>query len=167
MIRAIFFYLDRSFLLQTSRRSIYDVAVDDFRTHVIQQESLGPKAISGAYDLWLADRDECALNSGLFRDAINMFYELHVYTSHFEPKALKWSQTYIQEWAERECTQKQLPGYVQACRDLIDGEMRRCEVFQLDSSTKRELLSILETYMIELKEAELCKSLTPKSLPAF
>ena len=103
----------------------------------------------------LADRLQQSPDKALFKDAVDMFHALAVYTNEFEPKLLATSQEYIAGWADRECTDKELPDYVSACNTFIDAEMARCEGFDLDDTTSQELLQQLEHHLIVRKEAEL------------
>lgn len=60
-------------------------------------------------------------------------------------------------WADKECAERDLPGYVAESVKLMDVEMKRCDQFNLDLSTRRDLLTKLEDLLIDRKEAELSK----------
>lgn len=154
-IRAIFFYLDRSYLLHKSNPSIQESTTQCFRDHIFGDSALAGKAVDGACDLLALDRAQTNPDQALFKDAVDMFHDLAIYTVEFEPRMLAISQSYIREWADRECGEKSLPDYVDACRNFIDSEMARCDGFDLDSTTKSELLNLLEHHLIERKEADL------------
>ncbi len=156
-IRSIFFYLDRSHLLQTSSPSIHDTAVTQFRTHIFGDPLLRTKIIDGTCDLLLADRKGSSLDHSLFRDAVKLFHDLAVYTTDFEPRMLHLSQDYISKWADRECSERVLADYVEECLEFIETEMKRCELFEFDATTRRALLTLLEHHLVERKEADLSK----------
>ena len=88
-----------------------------------------------------------------------MLHELVVYTSDFEQKLLASSQTFIVDWSEHECADRELPDYVRESVKLIDREMKRCEIFSLDNTTRRDLLTLLEDHLIERRQADLGKLL--------
>lgn len=84
-----------------------------------------------------------------------MFHDMQVYTHHFEPRMLEFSQTFVKEWADRESAEQSLPAYVKSALSLMKREIARVEVFRLDGSTKRDLLTLLEDHIISRKEARL------------
>ena len=83
------------------------------------------------------------------RNAIDCFHELVVYTEHFEPRLLEFSQNFMLTWSERAVQEKSLRDYVAASFDLIERERQRCVAFNLDSSTRRALMTLTEHYLIE------------------
>ena len=153
----MFFYLDRSYLLQASSPSISDSGVATFHSLIFGDETLARKAIGGACDLLLADRSNRTPDSAAFREAVDMFHDTGLYTNAFEPRLLSESQMYIRDWSDRECTERDLPDYVNACVRFIDSEMKRCDVFSLDDTTRRDLLTQLEDHLIERKQEDLSK----------
>jgi cullin-4 len=91
----------------------------------------------------------------MFSKTVNMFHEMRVYTSHFEPRLMEISQEYVVKWADAESAEKSLPEYVRSARALMDREMKRVEMFSLPNTTKRELLTLLEHHLISKKESRL------------
>lgn len=155
VIRQIFTYLDRSFLLQSSSPSIYETAIGCFRTYIFADAALRPKIIDGACDLVQADRMGDQSSQVMFKESVEMFHELSIYSKDFEPRMLHLSQDYIVAWSEKECADKDLPDYVRAATQLIETEMERCNAFDLDATTRRALLTLLEHHIVERREAEL------------
>ncbi|KAI9716636.1 MAG: hypothetical protein M1828_007614 [Chrysothrix sp. TS-e1954] len=165
-IRSIFLFLDRSYLLQNSKRSIYDMAVSLFRSHIFEEKksssghnpnksALRSKIIDGAYELLQAERTDQALDSTLFKESVDMLHDLGVYTTDLEPLIFAASQRYIVSWSETEIEARSLSEYVDASTHLIDSEMERCKNFNLDKTTKMELLTLLEHHLIERREQDL------------
>lgn len=154
----IFCYLDRSYLLP-KQESLHDIAVDLFRSHVFDHTKLSQRIIDGACDLIAVDRAGEDLDRELFSKAILMFHELQVYTKDFEPRMLELSQTYVQEWSDAASAEKPLPEYVKSARALIKNETARVETFRLDSSTRRDLLTLLEDHLIWRKRTRLGMSI--------
>lgn len=155
-LRAILTYLDRAYLLKRREPSIEDTTRDQFRDLVFNDATLKPKIIDGTYDLLLADRQGQTPDHAMFGDAIKMLHTLQVYSS-FESIMLGRSQEFIMAWADKECAERDLPGYVAESVKLMDVEMKRCDQFNLDLSTRRDLLTKLEDLLIDRKEAELSK----------
>lgn len=131
-----------------------------FQTHIFADRNLKPKILQGACDLIRADRDLAGgvVDRSLLRQAIDVFHALMVYTKDFEPMLLGESQAYFIDWAEHESTSRSLAGYVQESHKLIGRETERCDLFCLDASTRRELLTKLEELLIRRKESLLVKT---------
>ncbi|KAI6795163.1 Cullin-domain-containing protein [Hortaea werneckii] len=156
VIRAIFFFLDRSYLLSSSKPTLSDLTPQLFRDVVFSTESLKPKTVDGACDLVARDRtQQQALDKTLFRQAVDMFHELQVYSASFEPRFLGTTQNYVAEWSDNLIVEKSLPQYVALAEAFMASEMARCDEFALDASTKRDLLAVLEDHFVVRKETDL------------
>ena len=88
-VRWIFYYLDQSFLLHSKDQPVIrEMGLIQFRSYIFNDSSLKPKILKGAYNLIAADRggDVAALaDSTLLREAMDLFHNLDVYDSDFEP----------------------------------------------------------------------------------
>ncbi|KAF2112906.1 cullin-4B [Lophiotrema nucula] len=153
-IHWIFCYLDRAYLLP-KQQSLHDISVDLFRSNIFKDKQLNPIIVNGACELIAIDRAGKDLDRDTFERTVKMFHEMHVYTRYFEPRMLELSQAYIKEWADRESQEKSLSEYAKAARDLMRSEIERVELFKLDGSTRRDLLTLLEDHLISRKEARL------------
>lgn len=151
-IRCIFYYMDRSYMLQSSKTSLQDVAVKFFREQIFNNVTLKPKIVDGACDLVAADRMEQDMDSTILRQAIDMFHTLATYTTTFEPRMLALSQSYVIRWAE-EKSAGPVPDYVKAATEFMKNEVTRCERYGLDMSTRRDLLALLEEHLV-LQQAD-------------
>ncbi|KAI5238681.1 Cullin-domain-containing protein [Aureobasidium subglaciale] len=147
-IHNIFYYMDRSYLLQTSRGSLMDVAIRIFRENIFEDPTLKPGIIDGACDLIAADRSGDNLNKNQLSQAISMFHDLGTYSTSFEPRMLAFTQQYAIHWAEEKSAENTLPVYVNDAVGFMSKETERCELFGLDQSTKRDLLALLEEHII-------------------
>ena len=158
ILRSIFYYLDRSYLLHSaSSPSIDEMGIRQFRTIIFMLEPLKSKILQGACELVGADRsgNEIARNNCLYRDSIKMFHSLAVYTEFFEPMLVGESEQYYLLWAERIVPATDLAGYVESCVKLIDQEMRRCDDFGLDQTTKKTLEKYLEDILVAQRQTRL------------
>ena len=158
-IRAIFFFLDRSYLLPSSKPTLSELTPQLFRDIVFNNPMLKNTIIQGACDLVARDRKKAKgthhHNEQLFRQAVDMFHELATYTASFEPRFLAMSQNYIAEYSDEMVTEKPVPEFVSLADQTIAKEMNRCEDFALDASTRRDLLTLLEDHLIQRKETDL------------
>lgn len=156
VIRSIFFFLDRSYLLASSKTNLSDLTPKLFREIVFNHGSLKPHIVEGACDLVATDRlQQSGADQDLFKRAVEMFHELTVYTASFEPRFLGHSQEFVDQWSTETSSQKSVSEYVALAGECIAKEMDRCEDFALSPSTRRDLLSLLEQHMIVKREAYL------------
>lgn len=159
VIRSIYFFLDRSYLLSSSKTSLADLTPKLFREIVFNHDSLKGHIVEGACDLVETERlQQSGADQDLFRRSVEMFHELTVYTASFEPRFLGHSQEFVDEWSTKTSSQKTVPEYVTLANECISTEMARCEDYALSLSTRRDLLSLLEQHMIVRREAYLTDS---------
>jgi cullin-4 len=165
VIRSIYFFLDRSYLLSSSKTNLSDLTAKLFRELVFSNESLKPHIVEGACDLVATERQQkSGVDQDLFKRAVEMFHELTVYTASFEPRFLGHSQEFVDKWSTETSQEKTVPEYVALAGGCIAKEMDRCEDFALSLSTRRDLLSLLEQHMIVRREAYLTDSKALASL---
>lgn len=151
LIRSIFYYMDRSYLLQSSKSSLHDVTIKIFRDAIFEDQKLKPRIVDGACDMISADRSGKDLDRSLLRHAVTMFHEIATYTNAFEPRMLGFAQQYVVDWADQLSAEKALPEYVNEAVNFMTKEIERCDLFGLDQSTRRDLLALLEDHIIERK----------------
>ncbi|KAJ8116722.1 hypothetical protein ONZ43_g4378 [Nemania bipapillata] len=145
-IRSVFSYLDRSFLLNNKDfQQINDVAITLFRKMAFvsmhsSSPSPGAKSLAGMCDLVDYDRrGDSRFDPVLLRDAVSMLHVLGIYGKSFEPRFLKASSAYMDRFAE-ELSAASLKSYISACEKLLTREDDRCNAFNFDSTTKRQLM---------------------------
>lgn len=149
-IHAIFFFLDRSYLLSSSKPTIAELTPKLFREIVLDDE-IKRKAIEGACELVTEDRKMHTLPP-LFDSSISMFNDLSVYNTSFEPCFLETSTDFAKTWSDAR-SKAEVPTYVAEAEQLIAAEMERST--KLHSNTRNDLLSTLEHELIESKLAYL------------
>ena len=159
VVRSIFFFLDRSYLLHQGLPSIHQMGVDNFRKFVLETDPSKSKVLQGVCDLVKAEREQQAQipSTGLLKEAIQMFHALSVYNSYFEPKLLAESQDFYLKWVEQTAASTDLAGYVEMCDRLMSLEMERSDTWGLDPTTTKQLEMHLEEILIEEREQWLLK----------
>ena len=83
----------------------------------------------------------------LLRDAVSMLHIFGVYTRWFEPRLLESSAEYFKEFAS-ERSIGNLKDYIKQCRILLENETHRCDAYNLDSSSKQQLLGLAHKHLI-------------------
>lgn len=129
---------------------IQEMGLIQFRSYIFSDNSLKPKVLQGACDLITADRG--AESSGmpdpaLLRAAIELFHNLDVYNSDFEPLLVAETERFVKLWARREAG-GYLASYVENSHRLIEREVERCGLFSLNRSTKQKLSELLDQILV-------------------
>ncbi|KAF9877328.1 hypothetical protein CkaCkLH20_05028 [Colletotrichum karsti] len=155
MIRSTFSYLDRTFLLKNkSYQSINDLTISQFRRMTfpsredLEGSSPGGRALRGMYDLISYDRtgDE-RFDASLLKESVMMLHVFNNYTKLFEPRFIDISAEYFLEFAE-ERSSSSLKEYILACERLLKREDYRCNEYNLDSTTKKQLLDAAHSILV-------------------
>ncbi|KAJ5107140.1 hypothetical protein N7456_003815 [Penicillium angulare] len=154
-VRWVFYYLDQSFLLHSKEFPvIHEMGLTQFRSYIFADESLKPKVLQGACDLISVDRGvETRLipDNSLLRSAMDLFHNLDVYNSDFEPLFISNTETFVNSWAAEE-SEKPLASYVENSHQLIEREVARCGLFSLNRSTKQKLSELLDQTLVTKHE---------------
>ncbi|KAL2821527.1 hypothetical protein BJX63DRAFT_417926 [Aspergillus granulosus] len=154
-VRWIFYYLDQSFLLHSKEHPVIrDMGLIQFRQHIYSDPTLQPKILRGACDLVAADRNQdqnIVADSSLLRNAIELFHELDVYASGFEPGLVTASNVFFTLWSQQEAS-GYLASYVDNSHRLIEREVNRCEQFSFSRTTKQKLSELLDQTLVTDQE---------------
>ncbi|KAM7204013.1 Cullin domain containing protein [Naviculisporaceae sp. PSN 640] len=176
-IKWIYSFLDRSYLLNTKGAvRIEDMAITAFRRAVFGssvalrkelvggsppdggEPSPGRKVLNGICMLVKYDRrDDSRFDSGMLKESINMLRLFGVYGKFLERLFLDESHQYFVEFAEEKSSTCGLKEYIMACESLLEREDQRCDGYNFDSTTKRQLRDdayhvLIEKYSDKLLE---------------
>ena len=135
------------------------MGLGQFRSYVFADKSLKPKILRGACELIAADRGaETTTMSDppLLRAAIELFHNLDVYNSDFEPLFIANTKTFVTSWAQREAS-GYLASYVENSHHLIEREVGRCGLYSLNRSTKQKLSELLDQILVSEHEEVLLR----------
>lgn len=118
----------------------------------------GAKSLAGMCDLIDYDRrGDSRFNPALLRDAVSMLRVLNIYGKSFEPRFLKASSAYLRGFAE-ELSAASLKLYISACEKVLGREDDRCNIFNFDSTTKRQLMDEAHLILIHSYSEKLLDS---------
>ncbi|PBP27871.1 ubiquitin ligase subunit CulD [Diplocarpon rosae] len=157
LLRAIFSYLDRSYLLNmTELPQLQDLCIQQFRHAVFTKgktndgRKIGGVAFSGMCDLVEYDRigQEELFDGNLLKESIMMLHIFGNYMKGFEPELLRRSITFFERFAEERSTFG-MKNYISACDILLNREATRCDAYNFDSTTKRSLHDSGHSILIE------------------
>ncbi|KAI5811025.1 Cullin family-domain-containing protein [Peziza echinospora] len=154
-IRSIFFYLDRSYLhTSPTRMPILDTGLKLFGKHIASDTKIGPKFLKGIFNLFDQDRKSQGgvPNMSLLLSCIRILSQLGLYGDEFEPRFIAVSREYFAKVAEDESQKENLALYLAECANQLERESQRCDKFQLEISTKREIVAVLEDEMVSKRK---------------
>ncbi|KAH8910291.1 putative nuclear pore complex subunit Nup192 [Coniochaeta sp. PMI_546] len=158
LIRSMFSWLDRSFLISSRKLpQINDGGISIFRRMVFvarkdaqDQWTPGLQVLEGMCKLVDFDRrGDDRFDSTLLKESVTMLNVFGVYTKSFEPMFLRKSAAYFEEFAEERSVSSSLKDYIAACERLLKREDFRCAAYNFDSTTKRQLMDSAHHILIE------------------
>ncbi|KAK0621493.1 Cullin [Bombardia bombarda] len=173
-VRWMYSYLDRTFLLSNKNLpGINDMGISQFRRAVFSSRGKGggggggeptaavvgtpgERVLTAMCELVDYDRrGDDRFDAGLLKDAVTMLRLFGVYGKKFEPKFLAESHDYFVRFAEDRSVSDGLKDYIIACERLLRREGNRCDTYNFDSTTKRQLRDDAHKILIERYSAKL------------
>ena len=150
LIRHIFLYLDRSYLLQhSSHRSIFDMGLSFFRKHLDTSfRVVQSTVIQGVLQSIDAERLGCAVDRGLLKNLVHMLSLLSLYDGAFVPLFLERSRAFYMEEAQRQVVELDLGAYLVYVEGRLKEECGRCDAM-LEGMTRVLLIQTVEACVIE------------------
>ncbi|KAG0300704.1 Cullin-4, partial [Dissophora globulifera] len=149
MIRSIFLYLDRTFVLQTlGVSSIWEMGLDLWRRLVMNQSEIRAKVLEGILHLIDKDREGDAISQPLVLSLLRMLTDIQMYTLVFEAPFLQASRLYYHVQGETNVHQFTVPEYLRYAQQRLLEETTRFEGY-LNKSTRRGLISAVEGELLE------------------
>ncbi|KAK3391859.1 Cullin family-domain-containing protein [Sordaria brevicollis] len=169
VVRWIFSYMDRSYLLpgggntgagvdgkgkttsggkRDGPTSVNDMGISSFKNAMYSSRSkngpnmqtIGARVVNAVCVLVMFDRlDDSRFDSQLLRESVAMLRLWGVYGKDLEPKFIKESREYVTKFAEERSESCGLKEYIVACERLLARESERCDIYNFDSTTKRQL----------------------------
>lgn len=151
LIRNIFYYMDQSYLLRSSEKSIKEMGLALFCQHVFHSEPLRSKILQGAQELINADRRDGDGNPNCLttKHLVGTLHDLGVYTDDFEPSFLEAAAVYLRDRAAEERSRNDLSEYLSQCTTLLNHEMDRCELYSFDRATRNQLSDLFDNIVIQ------------------
>ncbi|RAL68576.1 hypothetical protein DID88_007298 [Monilinia fructigena] len=153
LLRSIFSYLDRSYLLNSKTLpQLEDMGIQQFREIVFVKgkniSKVGTQAMLGICELVRYDREGLdSFDSVLLRASISTIHILGIYTNLFENRFQEASLAYLEQFA-MERSASSLREYISSCDKLLQHESLRCDTYNFDSTTKKTLLDTAHDVLI-------------------
>uniref|UniRef100_A0A5F4W121 Cullin-4A n=1 Tax=Callithrix jacchus TaxID=9483 RepID=A0A5F4W121_CALJA len=148
MIRSIFLFLDRTYVLQNSTLpSIWDMGLELFRTHIISDKMVQSRTIDGILLLIERERSGEAVDRSLLRSLLGMLSDLQVYKDSFELKFLEETNCLYAAEGQRLMQEREVPEYLNHVSKRLEEEGDRVITF-LDHGTQKPLIACVEKQLL-------------------
>uniref|UniRef100_A0A6Q2X2N9 Cullin family profile domain-containing protein n=1 Tax=Esox lucius TaxID=8010 RepID=A0A6Q2X2N9_ESOLU len=145
MIRSIFLFLDRTYVLQNSLLpSIWDTGLELFRTHIVSDGAVQKRTVDGILEQIERERNGETVDRSLLRSLLGMLSDLQVYKESFEERFLTDTNRLYAAEGQRLMQE----------RDYLHHVARRLEeendrvISYLDQSTQKPLISNVEKQLL-------------------
>ncbi|TPX49800.1 hypothetical protein SeMB42_g00608 [Synchytrium endobioticum] len=159
LIRSIFLYLDRTYVLQTSwLLSLWDMGLDLFRKHIMENIDIKKRTLVGLLNQIRHERDGEVVSRPLLRTLFRAFMDLGIYTHVFETPFLDRTESYYQTEAKKHFMEiEAAPGadsvarYLRHVEERLRQESDRCSsgTGYLDIATRKVLITVTETELVK------------------
>ncbi|KAL7395955.1 hypothetical protein ABVT39_026140 [Epinephelus coioides] len=161
MIRSIFLFLDRTYVLQNSMLpSIWDMGLELFRFYIISDLKVQSKTIDGILLLIERERSGEAIDRSLLRSLLSMLSDLQIYQDSFEQRFLEETNRLYAAEGQRLMQEREVPEYLHHVNKRLEEEADRVITY-LDQSTQKPLIATVEKQLLgEHLKATLQKGLT-------
>lgn len=149
LVRLIFLYLDRAYLFH--RQSIEDFGIAVFNEHILDTADVSKKVLNGILTLFKQDRQsdgKTSVDHDLLISSMRMISSIGLYYTKFEPLFIETAREYYARLAGRESQVLDLTAYIKECVAQIEKASAKCGEFNLEYSTKRELILVVDAEMI-------------------
>lgn len=148
MIRSIFLFLDRTYVLQNaSICSIWDMGLELFRSHIISDVHVQTRTVDGALDLVCQERRLESVDRSLLKSLLRMLSDLQIYSLVFEPTFLKATEDFYSDEGQRLSDELEVPVFLLHVEKRLKEEYERVNHY-LDYTTKWPLIHCVESHLI-------------------
>ncbi|XP_077589469.1 cullin-4B [Stigmatopora nigra] len=148
MIRGIFLFLDRTYVLQNSMLpSIWDMGLELFRFYIISDRKVQSKTIDGILLLIERERNGEAIDRSLLRSLLNMLSDLQIYQDSFEERFLEETNRLYAAEGQRLMQEREVPEYLHHVNKRLEEEADRVITY-LDQSTQKPLIATVEKQLL-------------------
>ncbi|OBS76273.1 hypothetical protein A6R68_17270 [Neotoma lepida] len=138
MIRSIFLFLDRTYVLQNSMLpSIWDMGLELFRAHIISDQKVQTKTIDGILLLIERERNGEAIDRSLLRSLLSMLSDLQIYQDSFEQRFLEETNRLYAAEGQKLMQEREVPEYLHHVNKRLEEEADRLITY-LDQTTHKK-----------------------------
>ncbi|KAH3743482.1 cullin 4 [Pelomyxa schiedti] len=149
LIRNIFMYLDRSYVLHlTGIHSLWNLALQQFRDIIMSNDAALPIFMDCILKLISNEREGEIVDRMLLNSALHMANDLGLYKTIFEPQFLQKTIAHYGEVSKKHTQSMDVPEYLRYCEARIKEEGERV-LHYLFPGTKSLLLSAVQEQLLK------------------
>jgi cullin-4 len=154
LIRQIFLYLDRAYVLTAAAaaageaRSLFEMGLRLFARHLAARPAVGARAVDALLGLVDADRGGEAVDRALLKTLLRMLSSLGVYESAFQRAFLARTVAHYAAEGARLVAELEAPAFLAHAERRLAEEFARCDAY-LEPATRRPLVEAVETCLVE------------------
>lgn len=149
MIRGIFLFLDRTYVLQNSTiLSLWDMSLELYRVHIISNKVVETRTVDGILLIIEKERNGEAVERHLLKSLLRMLSDLQIYEKSFSKKFLDATDVLYAAEGQRIMQDRDVPAYLHHVERRLREEEERL-LHYLDQSTRRPLISCVEEQLIQ------------------
>jgi cullin-4 len=150
LIRSIFLYLDRTYVIQSANVcSLWAMGLQLFRKHLEAATELPPKIVAGVLALVQKERAGDMVKRQLMRNLLRMLWHLQIYSPLFETAFLEASKAFYLEEGHVKIAQLDVPSYLLHVERRLQEENERVGHY-LDAQTRKPLVAVLDCTLLEV-----------------
>ncbi|XP_071837977.1 cullin-4A-like [Apostichopus japonicus] len=150
MIRSIFLFLDRTYVLQNSLvSSIWDMGLDLFRSEIISNPTVQQRTVDGLLSLIQDERGGDVVDHSLLKSLLRMLSDLQIYEEAFEKVFLDATDKLYAAEGQRLMQEREVPEYLAHVDKRLEEESQRILTY-LDHSTRKPLIAAVEKQLLEV-----------------
>uniref|UniRef100_A0A8C6TRH5 Cullin-4A n=1 Tax=Neogobius melanostomus TaxID=47308 RepID=A0A8C6TRH5_9GOBI len=151
MIRSIFLFLDRTYVLQNSLLpSIWDTGLELFRTHIVSDTAVQKRTVDGILEQIERERNGETVDRSLLRSLLGMLSDLQVYKEAFEEKFLNETNRLYAAEGQRLMQERDVPEYLHHVARRLEEENDLSVQHPFSDSCLKKLETVLLFYLFFL-----------------
>ncbi|XP_066158847.1 cullin-4B [Euwallacea fornicatus] len=147
MIRSIFLYLDRTYILQNHIASIWDMGLELFGKYILLNTLVQTRVVEGLLMLIEKERLGDQVDRSLLKSLLRMLTDLQIYDKAFEQKFLQATERLYAAEGQRLMQELEVPNYLAHVDKRIAEEVERV-IHYLDPATKYQLIHTVEKQLL-------------------
>lgn len=147
MVRSIFLYLDRTYILQNHVSSIWDMGLELFGKYILLNTLVQTRVVEGLLMLIEKERQGDQVDRSLLKSLLRMLTDLQIYDKAFEQKFLQATERLYAAEGQRLMQELEVPHYLAHVDKRLAEENERV-LHYLDPATKYQLIHTVEKQLL-------------------
>ncbi|KAJ3048521.1 Cullin-4 [Rhizophlyctis rosea] len=159
MIRSIFLYLDRTYVLQSANlKSLWDLGLDLFRTNIMDDVAVKQATVAGICAEIEKERNGDKISPQTLHTLTKMFLDLSIYITSFESHFIRSTESYYHLESDRMIKELDVEAaagagvarYLKHVESRLGEEEERCKAGKgyVDNTSRKRVMDVVEGEMV-------------------